>query len=60
MPMLDFDIFVARHGECGVQRLIEIIEHREGILINVETPLSLEERWNAVMHMTASQQRIAA
>jgi len=57
--MLDFDIYVARHGECGVQRLIEIIEYREGISINVETPLSLEERWNAVMQLPNSQ-RIAA
>lgn len=57
--MLDFDIYVARHGECGVQRLIEMIEHLEGISINVETPLPLEERWNAVMYSPASQ-RIAA
>ena len=58
--MLDFSTYVARHGEFGVQGLIEMIERREGIRADFDTPLSLEERWNAVMQMPALQQRVAA
>jgi hypothetical protein len=53
--MLDFNMYLARHGEVGVQTIIEQIERREGIASSVETALTLEERWNAVMQATASQ-----
>jgi hypothetical protein len=58
--MLNFEVFVSRHGECGVQSLIEIMERREGIRANAEAPLSLEDRWNAVMQLASPQQRLAA
>jgi hypothetical protein len=58
--MLNFSVYVARYGECGVQSLIEMMERRDGIRTSAEIPLSLEERWNAVMQMTASHQRLAA
>jgi hypothetical protein len=53
--MLDFNMYLARHGEVGVQTIIEQIERREGIASSFETALTLEERWNAVMQATASQ-----
>lgn len=57
--MFDFNTYVARHGECGAQSLLEIIERREGLAANEAAPLLLEDRWNAVMRMQASR-RIAA
>jgi hypothetical protein len=47
--MLNFETYVARHGEFGVQAIVETIERREGIRPTSDAPLSLEERWNAVM-----------
>ena len=58
--MLDFDTYVARHGEFGVQALIERLERYEGIRTSAELALSLEERWNAVMQLPTPQQRFAA
>jgi hypothetical protein len=58
--MLDFGVYVARYGECGVQSLVEMMERREGIRANFETPMSLEDRWNAVMQLPSPQQRLAA
>jgi len=57
--MLDFGVYLARYGECGVQSLIEMMERREGIRAT-EAPLSLEDRWNAVMQLPSPQQRLAA
>ena len=45
--MPNFESFVARHGEFGVQALLERIEHYEGIWPAIGT--SLEERWKALM-----------
>lgn len=47
--MLDFDTYVARHGEPGVQTIIEQIERREGVRTSIDMPLSLEQRWDAIM-----------
>ncbi len=49
--MLNFECLVARHGEYGVQAIIERIERYEGIRFNTE--VSLEERWNVVMKPSA-------
>ena len=56
--MLDFDKYVARHGEHGVQAIIERLERYEGIKSCIST--SLEDRWNLLMQATASDQRLAA
>jgi hypothetical protein len=57
--MPNFDDFVVRHGEFGVQALVERIERYEGI-----RPIygaSLEERWNAVMNEhSATDRRMVA
>ena len=45
--MLNFDSFMERHGECGVEAIIEGIERREGIRFG--SGISLEERWHALM-----------
>ena len=57
--MLDFEQYVARHGEFGVQAIIERLERYEGI--NASIALSLEERWNVLMNdHLAQQKRLAA
>lgn len=45
--MLNFESFVARHGEFGVQAIVERIERYEEV--EAATSASLEERWNALM-----------
>ena len=52
--MLDFDKYIARYGEFGVQALIERLERYEGIHANVET--SLEERWKVLMQNCSTSQ----
>jgi hypothetical protein len=52
--MLDFNKYLARHGEFGVQALIEQIERYSNVQANIYTPL--EERWNAVMQANPMQQ----
>lgn len=56
--MLDFDKYVARHGEHGVQAIIERLERYEGIKASISS--SLEDRWNLLMKTNTSQQRMAA
>ncbi len=57
--MPNFESFVARHGEFGVQALLERIERYEGIW--PVTGASLEERWNALMEARPqSRQAMAA
>ena len=46
--MLNFEEYVGRYGEHGVQALIEGIERRERIKFHIEA--SLEERWNLLMN----------
>jgi hypothetical protein len=43
--MPDFESFVARHGEFGVQALLERMERYEGK--RAEIGASLEDRWEA-------------
>jgi hypothetical protein len=50
--MPNFDTYVARHGEYGVQAIVEGIERREGI--RFESNVSLQDRWDALMKKTAS------
>ncbi len=45
--MLDFEKYIDRHGECGVQALIEQIERQDGIRASTDIPL--QDRWNALM-----------
>jgi hypothetical protein len=45
---LDFEAYVARHGESSTQALIERLERYEGVRSNIV--LSLEERWQHLMH----------
>ena len=57
--MLNFETYVARHGEFGVQAIIERLERYEGIRSCGTVPL--EDRWNALMaNDNATQQRYAA
>jgi len=53
--MLDFNKYILRYGECGVQDIIERLERAEGI-----KPLlgsSLEHRWDTLMQIDYSLQR---
>lgn len=54
--MLDFEIFVARHGEVAAQALIENIERTEGRRSNAVLPLA--QRWHNVMQ--PAEQLLAA
>jgi len=56
--MLDFNSYLARHGECWVQALIEQEERIKGISASVEIPL--EVRWNTVMNDQPTQQSFFA
>lgn len=56
--MLDFDKYVARHGEFAIQAIIENLERYESLRSNVTA--SLEDRWNALMQGFPSQPRMAA
>ncbi|MFY9288432.1 MAG: hypothetical protein WAO98_08010 [Alphaproteobacteria bacterium] len=51
--MSDFDSYLMRHSEFGVQALIERLERYEGIRTNIS--VSLEDRWNHLMHSSAPQ-----
>ena len=57
--MLNFEIFVARHGEFGTQALVERMERYEGI--QSASGSSLEERWHVLMEARcAMDPRMAA
>ena len=45
--MLNFQSYMDRHGEFGIQAILERIERNEGIRVAVAA--SLEDRWNAIM-----------
>jgi hypothetical protein len=49
---LDFETYLARHGEFGVQALIERLERYEGV--HACAAISLEDRWNALMAPVAA------
>ncbi len=46
--MPTFDDYLMRHGEYGVQDLVERLERYEGIVANTNLPL--EQRWGMVMN----------
>jgi hypothetical protein len=52
--MLNYETYLARHGEYGVQAIIEKLERYEGI--RAGAAVSLEERWNALMQLVISEQ----
>jgi hypothetical protein len=61
--MVNFEAYIARHGEFGVQALVERWERYQGIRVSIDTPL--EARWVAFMGndnfpSPAQQQRMAA
>jgi hypothetical protein len=56
--MLNFNTYIARHGEIGVQAIIERLERYEGHAGNVGH--SLEERWAALMASKPEWQADAA
>jgi len=56
--MPNFETYIGRYGECGVQAIVERIERSEGI--RVRDAVSLEERWNTVMTNALHQQPLAA
>ena len=45
--MSSLDHYIARHGECGAQALIELLERVEGVRTAEAAPL--EERWALLM-----------
>jgi len=45
--MPDYHQYLMRHGEFGVQAIVEMIERNEGVLGTALLPL--EERWKALM-----------
>jgi hypothetical protein len=55
--MLQFDQFVARHGEVVAQAVLENLERYEGVRSNRSIPL--EQRWEQLI-TAVPQQRLAA
>lgn len=45
--MSDFDQYLARHGEIGLQAIIERLERYEGVRSSAHA--SLQDRWTALM-----------
>ena len=56
--MPNYEQFMMRHGEYGVQTIIEQIERIEGI--RAHAVQSLEDRWAALMQPAFTEQRLAA
>jgi len=48
MKILDFDAYLMRHGEAGVQYMVEQVEKTHGI--RYATPQLLEYRWHVAMN----------
>ena len=44
----DFNQYLSRHGEDGIQAIIERLERYEGVKADIAA--SLEERWNLLMN----------
>jgi hypothetical protein len=51
--MPNYTEFMMRHGEFGVQRVIEQIERAEGIVARKQD--TLEQRWAALMKSAPSK-----
>jgi hypothetical protein len=47
LDMSNFENFIARHGECGVQAILEQIERCEAVWPAVGS--SVEERWKILV-----------
>lgn len=47
--MVNYESFVARHGESAAQALVERMERYEGVRPSIASPL--KERWAAVMEL---------
>jgi len=45
--MLRYEDYISRHGEFGVQAIVEHLERYEGVGSSIYA--SLEERWNSLM-----------
>lgn len=56
--MLNFQEYVGRHGEVGVQAIIEKLERYEGV--SPVANRSLEERWNFLMKVDHYSHALAA
>jgi len=56
--IIQFDAFVAKHGEVGAQALVENWEQYRGI--RHTAPLPLEHRWEMFINATAEPARKAA
>lgn len=57
--MEKFETVVGRHGETGVQAILDNWERFAGVQYMM--PVSLEKRWTNFMHATATQpQKMAA
>ena len=55
--MPTFETYVTRHGEFGVQALLEKLARYDGVRFGVD--VSLEERWKILM-APAPQHKLAA
>jgi len=56
--MPNYHEYLMRHGEFGVQAIVEMIERNEGICGTSLLPL--EERWNALMTSGTSRTTLLA
>lgn len=56
--MEKFEAVVAKHGEHGVQAILENWERYMGM--RCSAPMSLEDRWTMFIEMTTSPMRAAA
>lgn len=56
--MPDFNEFVMRHGEHGVQAIVERLERYENVRFSGHA--SLEQRWNALILPGTSHHVMAA
>lgn len=55
--MLDFDLWISRHGEGGLLFLVEQMELAAGVVLDAETPL--EERWIRLVQREAGFSKAA-
>ena len=51
--MVNFELFVARHGEIAAQAVVENLERFEGVRHDYDNTLPLEARWERLMPVPA-------
>jgi hypothetical protein len=56
--MIEFNTYIARHGDIGVQALIEKLERYDGV--RPQLSASLEERWKVVVSSAQAGWQAAA